>query len=130
MPAGRTKTRREHTVPLSPVALAALEEACRYRNGSGRVFPSQTGRTLTNGSLSRFTRVEGFTPHGLRASFRTWCAETGVRREVAEAALAHSAGVVERAYQRSDLLAARRDVMDAWGDLIVAAAPSLVAAGH
>ncbi len=130
VPAGRTKTRREHTVPLSPVALAALDEARSYRNGSGRVFPSQTGRTLTNGALSRFTRVEGFTPHGLRASFRTWCAETGVRREVAEAALAHSAGVVERAYQRSDLLTARREVMDAWGELLLGAAPGLVAAGR
>lgn len=121
VPAGRTKTSREHTVPLSPVARAALDEARRYRNGSGRVFPSQTGRTLTNGALSRFTRVEGFTPHGLRATFRTWCAETGVRREVAEAALAHSAGAVERAYQRSDLLAARREVMDAWSQLLTGA---------
>ena len=73
--------------------------------------------------LSRFTRAEGFTPHGLRASFRTWCAETGVPREVAEAALAHSAGVVERAYQRSDLLAARREVMDAWARELVTATP-------
>ena len=121
VPAERTKTCREHTVPLSPVALAALIEARGYGNGSGRVFPSQTGRTLTNGSLSRFTRAEGFTPHGLRATFRTWCAETGVRREVAEAALAHSAGAVERAYQRSDLLAARREVMEAWGELLTGA---------
>ena len=122
VPAARTKTSREHTVPLSPVATAALDEARGYSDGAERVFPSQTGRTLSNGSLSRFTRVEGFTPHGLRASFRTWCAETGVPREVAEAALAHSAGVVERAYQRSDLLAARREVMDAWARVLVSAA--------
>ena len=53
-----------------------------------------------------------------------------MRREVAEAALAHSAGAVERAYQRSDLLTARREVMDAWGELLAEAAPGLVAAGH
>ena len=123
VPGGRTKTGREHVVPLSPVAVAALDEARSYGNSSGLVFPSSTGRTLSNGSLSRFTRVEGFTPHGLRASFRTWCAETGVLREVAEAALAHSAGVVERAYQRSDLLAARREVMDAWARVLVTATP-------
>lgn len=39
-------------------------------------------------------------------------------REVAEAALAHSAGSLARAYQRSDLLAARRKVMEAWGRYI------------
>ena len=123
VPESRTKTGREHVVPLSPVAMAALDEARGHSHGVGRVFPSPTGRTLTNGALSRFTRAEGFTPHGLRASFRTWCAETGVRREVAEAALAHSAGLVERAYQRSDLLAARREVMDAWARRLVLPAP-------
>ena len=123
VPGGRTKTGREHVVPLSPVAVAALDEASSYGDGSGLVFPSPTGRTLSNGMLSRLTSVEGFTPHGLRASFRTWCAETGVPREVAEAALAHSAGVVERAYQRSDLLAARREVMDAWAGVLVTATP-------
>ena len=122
VPAGRTKTGREHTVPLSPVATAALDEARGYADGSGLVFPSPTGRTLANAALSRFTRDEGFTPHGLRASFRTWCAETGVPREVAEAALAHTAGIVERAYQRSDLLALRRDIMDAWAKILVAPA--------
>lgn len=123
VPRERTKTARQHVVPLSPVALAALVETRDYGPGSGLVFPSPTGRTLTGGSLSRFTRVEGFTPHGLRASFRTWCAETGVRREVAEAALAHTAGAVERAYQRSDLLAARRELMDDWARVLVSATP-------
>jgi integrase len=123
VPGGRTKTGRQHVVPLSPVAMAALDEARAYANGSGLVFPSPKGRTLTSGSLSRFTRLEGFTPHGLRASFRTWCAETGVRREVAEAALAHTAGAVERAYQRSDLLAARRELMDDWAKVLIAAPP-------
>ncbi len=124
VPGGRTKTGREHVVPLSPVAVAALDEARSYGGSSRLLFPSPTGRTLTSGVLSRFTRAEGFTPHGLRASFRTWCAETGVPREVAEAALAHSAGIVERAYQRSDLLAARREVMDAWAQELVAAKTS------
>lgn len=115
VPAERTKTNREHVVPLSTAALAALDVARRYSDGSGPVFASPAGRVLSNGAMSKLTRHLGFTPHGLRASFRSWAAETGVPREVAEAALAHSAGVVERAYQRSDLLAARREVMEAWG---------------
>ena len=116
VPATRTKTEREHVIPLSAMALAALDEAHQYADGSGLVFPSARGKTISDGVLARLTRAAGFSPHGCRASFRSWAAEQGVNREVAEAALAHSAGVVERAYQRSDLLEARRAVMQAWSD--------------
>ncbi|MDE2980868.1 MAG: hypothetical protein OXU74_06700 [Gemmatimonadota bacterium] len=34
-------------------------------------------------ALFSLTRDLGFVPLGLRTSFRNWCAETGVRREVA-----------------------------------------------
>ena len=118
VPGERTKTGHTLVVPLSKMALSALDDAEGYADGSGWVFVSPTGRTLSNGTLSKFTRPEGFTPHGLRASFRSWAAETGVNREVAEAALAHSAGAVARAYQRSDLLEARREVMQAWSEAL------------
>ena len=118
VPAERSKTSREHVVPLSSAALGALEVARLYSGGSGPVFASRTGKPLSNGAMSKLTRPYGYTPHGLRASFRSWAAENGVPREVAEAALAHSAGALARAYQRSDLLAARRKVMEAWGRYI------------
>ena len=55
------------------------------------------------------------TSHGMRSSFRDWCSETGVAREVAEAALAHKVrSQAEAAYARSDLLDRRREVMQAW----------------
>ena len=61
----------------------------------------------------------GETPHGMRSSFRDWCSETGVAREVAEAALAHVVkNKVEAAYARSDLLDRRREVMEAWADYL------------
>ena len=118
VPAERTKTSREHVVPLSSAALVALDVARLYSDGDGPLFPSRSGKPLSNGAMSKLTRPFEFTPHGLRASFRSWAAETGVPREVAEAALAHSAGSLARAYQRSDLLAARRKVMEAWGRYI------------
>ena len=41
-------------------------------------------------------------PHGFRSSFRSWCADTGVDRELAEACLAHAVGnQVEQAYKRT-----------------------------
>ena len=54
----------------------------------------------------------------MRSSFRDWCGESGVPREIAEAALAHIVGGVEGAYARSDLLDRRREVMEAWGQYL------------
>ena len=55
-------------------------------------------------------------PHGLRSTFRDWCAEQGIDRDMAEMALAHSVGTeVERAYRRTDMIERRRGLMEAWG---------------
>ena len=52
------------------------------------------------------------TVHGMRSTFWQWCEREKVRYEVAETALGHAVGgKVERAYQRDDLLAERREVM-------------------
>jgi hypothetical protein len=56
------------------------------------------------------------TVHGFRSSFRDWCADHGVPRELAEAALAHVTGGVEGAYYRSDVIDLRRDLMQRWAD--------------
>jgi hypothetical protein len=56
------------------------------------------------------------TVHGFRSSFRDWTGEvTTFPREVAEAALAHTAGdATEGAYRRGDALEKRRALMEAW----------------
>ena len=57
----------------------------------------------------------GCVPHGMRSSFRDWCGETGVSREVAERALGHEIrNAVEKAYARTDLLERRRQLMENW----------------
>ena len=51
----------------------------------------------------------------MRSSFRDWCGETSVSREVAERALGHEIrNAVEKAYARTDLLETRREVMENW----------------
>ncbi len=60
------------------------------------------------------------TAHGFRTSFKTWAAETGVRDEVSEAALAHSdPNHVRAAYRRTTYLDERRAVMQAWADYLL-----------
>ncbi len=58
----------------------------------------------------------GFVPHGLRSSFKDWCAETtNYPNEVSEAALWHTVGdKVERAYRRGELFEKRRALMNDW----------------
>src|SRR5260370_33989427 len=57
------------------------------------------------------------TVHGFRSSFRDWCADNGVPRELAEAVLPHTAAGPSASH-RSDVIDLRRDPMRHWGNLI------------
>ncbi|MCY4453733.1 MAG: tyrosine-type recombinase/integrase [Immundisolibacterales bacterium] len=119
IPGSRTKAGREHRVPLPGAALAVLEAARELSDCApdSLVFPSQRGRALSDMTLSKAMKDRGIdaVPHGFRSSFRDWCGETGIARDVAEAALAHVVkDKAEAAYARSDLLERRADVMERW----------------
>ena len=120
IPASRMKTGKEHKVPLSDNAMALLDQARQYADTSGLIFPSIRGKVIVDSIFSGVTRENGIqgTAHGMRSSFRSWCSDTGVNREIAEMCLAHVVQGVEGAYQRSDLLQARAEVMEAWGRYI------------
>ncbi len=119
IPASRMKASREHRVPLARRALEVLDEVRNLGDGSPLIFPSShTGRTLSSGVWWKLLRRLDLdcTVHGFRSSFRDWCGENGVPRELAEACLAHAIGnQAEAAYARSDLLERRRRVMEDWG---------------
>jgi integrase len=110
VPAERTKTSKEHRVPLSARAIEILEA---MPHASDRVFE------LSNMAFLMLLRRMGhgsITVHGFRSSFRDWCAErTNFPSEVAEMALGHAVGdKVEAAYRRGDLFEKRRQLMDSW----------------
>ena len=117
VPGERTKSGREHRVPLSDAALAVLAEARQLRCAGGLVFCGarsvQVGETALL-DLQRKLAIKG-SVHGFRSSFRSWCSDTGVVRELAEWSLAHVfQSDTERSYDRSDRLEGRREVMQAW----------------
>ena len=122
IPAERMKTGKAHRVPLSTMALDVLNQATKHSNPNhpdALIFPGVRGGPVGHGALAAtFRRLDIGTVHGLRSSFRDWCGETGIPREVAEAALSHVVKGVEGAYARSDLLNRRREVMEAWGRYI------------
>ena len=117
IPAERTKTSSEHRIPLVAEAVRIIDCA-RWDDDQQLLFPSQTGKALSDATMSRMMERKGYEarPHGFRATFRTWVEEqTDAEYEVKESALGHVVGSrVERAYQRSDLLEKRRKLMTEW----------------
>jgi integrase len=123
VPGARMKASREHRVPLSSAAVAVLNDAAKLRKTDAPedfIFPGgRAGRPLSvmamTMALRRMERGD-LTVHGFRSTFRTWVGEaTTTRREVAEAALAHTLeSKVEAAYARGDLFTKRMRLMDQW----------------
>ena len=118
-----------HLVPLAPQAVAILRDLQALTGGEGRrfVFPSLlTGeRCMSENTVRGALRRMGYgnddmTAHGFRAMARTMIAERlGVAPEVIEAQLAHAVGdALGRAYNRTQFLDARRDMMKAWADYL------------
>ena len=121
IPGERMKTGNEHRVPLSTAAIDVLRQAQALGDGSGLAFPSPRGKALSDATISKLVKENGIAavPHGFRSSFRDWCGDSAVAREVAEACLAHQVGnAVELAYARSDLYQRRVEVMQAWADYV------------
>lgn len=85
-----------------------------------RYFPERPMRSENVSSVMRRIAPGQATMHGFRSTFRDWAAENGIDHILAEKCLSHATGnAVEQAYQRSDLLEQRRDVMQRWADVIL-----------
>jgi integrase len=123
VPAQRMKARAAHIVPLSDRAAAILETARAAFADGPLCFPNAKGVRFSDMVFTKALRDMGLaqraTAHGFRTSFKTWAAETGVRDEVSEAALAHTdPNPVRAAYRRTTFLDERRVVMQAWADFV------------
>jgi integrase len=123
LPAGRSKNRRQHKVPLT----AAMQEILDRQDRSGPyVFPSTVGKPLAGFSvlkarLDEASGVTGWRLHDCRRSWATHVAELGVRSDVIEAALNHISGSrsgVAGIYNRSELLNERRAALSIWSSYI------------
>ncbi len=76
IPATHTKTGVEHRVPLTGEMLAIIE-AARIAPDQELLFPSPTGKSMSDATMARLMEREGleYRPHGFRATFRTWAEE-------------------------------------------------------
>lgn len=115
---GRKGATSNFRVPLSSAAMAVIAQARRLAR-DGFLFPNVRKGVLADATLSRLMERRDIAdrPHGFRSSLRTWIAETtNAPYEVAETVLGHVVGSkVQRAYQRTDFLEHRRELMEKWG---------------
>jgi integrase len=130
--ARRTKSGREHRVPLTPESLSILQnlKANPVESPDDFIFLGQGQRgplsNMTFAILLKRLGVSRCTPHGFRSSFRDWAGETtSYDRETCELALGHRIGnAVEQAYRRKDSLEKRRRMMSEWATYISRMNPS------
>jgi integrase len=132
IPPARMKGGVTHRVPLSETALDVLKTLQQLRQGPF-LFTSMQQRKdrlakpvspmLMRRTLAKLGHA-GLTVHGFRTSLRGWGKQHGYPREVLELALAHYEGSkTQKAYDRDDLLEARRELIAAWSRYVAAPAP-------
>lgn len=119
IPASRMKATKPHRVPITARMREILDEVEPLRTDADFIFPGdQRIEPLSRMAMLMLLRrmEESFTVHGFRSAFRDWAGDcTPFPRDLIEEALSHAVGnAVERAYRRSDALAKRRKLMEAW----------------
>ena len=129
--AERTKSRREHLVPLSRQAIEVLSylqaahgnpERCK---GEALLFPGERDHTkpMSNNTILKALERMGYkgrmTGHGFRGVASTALNEIGYRPDVIEAQLAHvEENRVRAAYNHARYVEERRELMQDWANYL------------
>jgi integrase len=116
------KGKIDHTVPLSAAALALLGE----RRADNVPLFKTTSQNALLAVIRKFDDKN--TVHGLRSTISDWGIENRFGADLVDMCIAHGIDRDEwtdpktrKAYQRSELLALRREVMLAWSDFVTSA---------
>lgn len=127
IPAGKTKMRKEHVVPLSRQAIAILKSVQPLTGPSGYVFPSvrTRRRPMSDNTINAGLRRLGYatdemTAHGFRAMASTLLNESGKwNPDAIERALAHGdTDKVRAAYHRGAHWRERVAMAQWWSDYL------------
>lgn len=125
IPPERMKMGEPHIVPLSRQALALFRELQVFAGTSPYVFPNRNdhrahmGPSRFNDAIAAIGYTGIFSPHGARSLASTVLNEQGWRPDVIERQLAHSErNKIRAAYNRAEYLQERRQMMQAWADML------------
>lgn len=125
IPAGKTKMRKDHLVPLSRQSIAILEDLRTLTGPEGYVFPSirSRKRPMSDNTINAGLRRLGYstdemTAHGFRAMASTLLNESGKwHPDAIERALAHGdSDRVRAAYHRGAHWKERMAMAQWWSD--------------
>jgi integrase len=129
----RTKNRRPHTIPLSPLARECITSVQRIRSDAGYIF-STNGETPFSGFSKAKRRLDclvcemlgdGMPPwrlHDLRRTAATGMARAGADLHVIERTLNHvsgSFGGIVAVYQRHKFETEVKRALEAWANLLL-----------
>ena len=137
IPAGETKMRREHRVPLSRQAIVIIRSMEDVSVYSEYVFPSfnpknPLSENAVNGALKRLGYGGVMTAHGFRTTASSLLNESGeFHPDAIERALAHQdSNAVRAVYNRSQYWEERVRMMQWWSDKIDSLKHSNLAQRH
>ena len=126
IPAAKMKMKRPHAVPTCQQSLDVLRDLHKITGNTPWLFPSRWDKSrhekpcVLNLALRRMGYTgETMVAHGFRAMAATTLSDMGWSSELIERQLAHvDKNQVRAAYQRSELIADRRKMMQAWADFL------------
>lgn len=125
IPASRSKNGKPHEVPLSPFALAVLEDIPRF-NGSDLVFTT-TGYSPISGITKMVLRIQAASEtsnwrlHDLRRTAASEMARMSIPPHIVEKVLNHVSGTlsgVAGVYNRYGYDPEKRDALEKWGEFL------------
>ncbi len=120
IPADKTKTRREHIIPLSKQAMDIIT-ALVDKVGNGYLFPGRAPSghvewtNQTRARIHRKTGITEWTAHDLRRTGRTMLSRLQVPNDIAERILNHSRGRIEETYDLHAYMNEKRAALDKLG---------------
>ncbi|MEI4480961.1 MULTISPECIES: tyrosine-type recombinase/integrase [unclassified Phyllobacterium] len=134
IPKERTKNGLAHIVPLSPAALAIVEQALDLANDDeedNRPLFTRIGDPIESNAIAKAARLKmqivdrPWTPHDIRRTVATGMAGLGVAPHIVEAVLNHISGFragVAGVYNRNQYEREKRRALDVWAEHVVALA--------
>jgi len=127
IPAARSKNKRSHLVPLSPPAVALVEERLEKAGDDGFLFSGEgQGDHLTKFAPARALArnldhfgIPKFTPHDLRRTGSTQLAGFRVPRFDRDRVLNHTDQTIGAVYDVYEYQDEKRAVLNLWADIVL-----------
>jgi integrase len=121
LPAGNTKTRVEHSLPLTEQVCALLSRYRAAQVASGytgqHLFPARHGKCMSEGQASKIFTELGkgeWTSHDLRKLARTGWADLGIDFLIGEMLINHAMGHNVQAYIHTTVETRKREALEKW----------------